>query len=264
MSLRDRFFTPATAKAILSWRLLAGAAVVAIVGLIGAPWALAAVAGVAAYAGSVFVAMPKSSPAVRIDPFALGEPWRQIVQGAQSAGRKLRATVEGAADGPLKEQLVEIAQQVEHGLAEVWQVARRGNEIDGTVRHLDPTGLRSKLTTLEQRAQSEPSPETTVAIASVRRQLEAADRLSAQSNDIATKLRLNQTRLDELVARAAEVRVGAAAPDTYALAVDDLIDQLEALHLAVTETHGQDAPGHNPLGPGTNGPEASGLESPSP
>jgi hypothetical protein len=264
MSVRDRFFTPATAKAILSWRLLAGAAVVAIVGLIGAPWALAAVAGVAAYAGSVFIAMPKAPPVVHVDPFALGEPWRQIVQGAQSAGRKLRTTVDGAADGPVKQQLVEIAQQVEHGLTEVWQVARRGNEIDGTVRHLDPTGLRSKLTTLDQRAQSDPSPETTAAIASVRRQLETADRLIAQSNDIATKLRLNQIRLDELVARAAEVRVGAAAPDTYAQAVDDLIDQLEALHLAVAETHGQDTAGRDPLGPGTNGPEASGLESPSP
>jgi len=249
MSLRDRFFTPATAKAILSWRILAGAAAVAVVGLLGAPWVLAAVAGILVYAGSVMLAMPKGRSVARVDPFALSEPWRQIVQGSQSAGRKLRTTVDGASDGPIKLKLVDIVEQVEHGLAEVWQVARRGDEIDRAVRQLDPTGLRSKLATLEQRAATSPSPEATAAVESVRRQLETTDRLTAKSNETANRLRLNQTRLDELVARAAEVRVGAAEPDTYARDVDDLIDQLEALHLAVAETHG---------------PETTGLESPSP
>ncbi len=249
MGLRDRFFTPTTAKAILSWRLLAGVAVAVVVGLVGAPWVLAGLAGVAAYAGSVALALPKGAPVARVDPFALSEPWRQIMQGAQSAGRKLRVTVDGAADGPLKQKLVEIAEQVDHGLAEVWKVAQRGDEIDGAVRHLDPTALRSKLSTLEQRSASSPSPEVTAAIESVRRQIETADRLTAKSAETATKLRLHQTRLDELVARAAEVRVGAAAPDTYARDVDDLIVQLEALHQAVAETHG---------------PEPTGLESPSP
>ena len=264
MSLRDRFFTPATAKAILSWRLLVGAAGVAALVIIGAPWAVAVLAGLAVYAGFVAAAMPKAPSVARVDPFTLGEPWRQITQGAQSAGRKLRATVDGAADGPLKEKLVDIAEQVEHGLAEVWQVARRGNEIDGTIRHLDPTWLRSKLASLEKRAETSPSPETTAAVESVRRQLETADRLNARSDDIATKLRLNQTRLDELVARAAEVRVGAAAPDAYALAVDDLIDQLEALHLAVAETHAAETNGPETHAAETNGPETNGLESPSP
>jgi hypothetical protein len=264
MSLRDRFFTPATAKAILSWRLLVGAGAGVIVGLIGVPWAVAALVGVAAYAGFVATAMPKPPPVARVDPFALSEPWRQIMQGAQSAGRKLRATVDGATDGPLKQQLLEIAEQVERGLAEVWQVARRGDEIDGAVRHLDPTALRSKLATLEQRADTSPSPESTAAVESVRRQLETAARLTAKSNDTATKLRLNQTRLDELVARAAEVRIGSAAPDTYARDVDDLIDQLEALHLAVAETHEADTPETETSGPEQNGPEQYGLESPSP
>ena len=259
MGLRDRFFTPATAKAILSWRLIAGGAVAGVVGLIGAPWALAAVVGLAAYAGSVLAAMPKGRRVARVDPFTLSEPWRQIMQGAQSAGRKLRATVDGAPDGPLKQKLVDIAEQVEHGLADVWSVAKRGDEIDRAVRRLDPTGLRSKLVTTQQRSAVSPSAEATAAVDSVQRQLDAADRLVAKSNEMAAKLRLNQTRLDELVARAAEVRVGAAEPDTYARDVDDLIDQLEALHLAVEETSGPDT-----SGPETSGPETSGLESPRP
>lgn len=242
MGLRDRFFTPATAKAILSWRLALGVAVIAAIGFASGQWLLAGVAGIALYAASVAIAMPKGPRAVSIDPFAISEPWRQIVQGSQSAARKLRATVDGANAGPLKQQLLGIAAQVERGVAGVWQVAQQGDEIDRAVRHLDPTALRSKLATLELRSASTPSPETTAAIESVRRQLASADRLTTKSNETATNLRLNQTRLDELVARAAEVRVGAAAPDTYARDVDDLIVQLEALHIAIAETHGLESP----------------------
>ncbi|HUF97420.1 MAG TPA: hypothetical protein VMM60_04765 [Ilumatobacter sp.] len=242
MGLRDRFFTPATARAIMSWRLAVGAAVVAIVGVAGGPWLIAALAGIAVYGASVAIAMPNARRSPQIDPFALGEPWRQIVQGSQSAVRKLRTTVDGASAGPLKQKLHDIATQVERGVAEVWEVAQRGNDIDRTVRHLDPTALRSKLATLEQRQSATPSPEGEAAVESVRRQIATAERLSAKSSETATKLQLNQTRLDELVARAAEVRVGAAEPDTYARDVEDLIVQLEALHGAVAETHGLESP----------------------
>ena len=44
----------------------------------------------------------------------------------------------------------------------------------------------------------------------MRAQLESADRLKAQSSDTADRLRLTQTRLDELAARATEVSVGAS------------------------------------------------------
>ena len=37
MTLRDRFYTPATAKAILSWRILLGLGVGVVVGAVGAP-----------------------------------------------------------------------------------------------------------------------------------------------------------------------------------------------------------------------------------
>ena len=76
-------------------------------------------------------------------------------------------------------------------------------------------------------------------VESVERQLASADRLKQQSEQTAASLRLTQTRLDELVARAAEVRVGTFDTDTYARDVDDLVIQLEALHQAVAETSGQ-------------------------
>mgnify|MGYP000864023731 CR=1 FL=1 len=235
MAFRDRFFTPATAKAILSWRLLLGAVVGVAAGFLIHP-VVGIVAGVGLYAASVLAAMPSGPPTVRIDPFTLSEPWRQFVQQGQRADRRLRDTVRAASDGPLKDRLKAIADELERGLGEAFKVARRGDEIDAAVTRLDPVALRSRLGTLEQQAGDTPSEAHTAAIDSVRTQLASADRLKAQSHETAEQLRLTSTRLDELVARAAEVAVGSAEPDTYARDVDNLVEQLAALNLAVQET----------------------------
>jgi hypothetical protein len=236
MGFRDRFFTPRTAKAILSWRIGVGIAVAAALAVAGAALAVSIAVGLAVYVATVAIAMPKGEPKIRIDPFVLSEPWRQLVQGSQSAQRKLRATIDAVGAGPLRTQLDSIAAQLERGLEDAWRIAQRGDEIDDAVRTIDPTALRSKLATLEQRASTSPSPDADAAIASVRGQLESADRLKQQSADTAAGLRLTQTKLDELVARASEVRVGAADTDTYAHDVDDVVLQLEALRQAIEET----------------------------
>lgn len=234
MGFRDRFFTPRTAKAILSWRLLLGVAVGVALGFLVHP-AVGIAGGLAVYAGSVLLAVPRAASAPRIDPFTLSEPWRQLVQQGQRAGRRLRDTVAGAGGGPLEARLREISDELERGLSEGYAVARRGDQIDAAYNRLDPVGLRSRLATLEARAGAAPAPEQQAAIESVRAQLASADRLRAQSQQTADQLRLTSVRLDELVARAAEVAIGAAAADTYADDVAGLVEQLEALHLAVQE-----------------------------
>lgn len=240
MGFRDRFFTPKTARAILSWRLLLGAVVGVGLGLLigGAAGIVAGVlAGGAVYAGSVLAAMPRPAAPVRIDPFTLSEPWRQFVQQGQRAGRRLRDTLATASDGPLKQRLQEIAGELERGLGEAYSIAQRGDQIDAAVNRLDPVRLRSRLATLEQQTGTAATPEREAAIASVHTQLQSAERLKAQSRQTADQLRLTSVRLDELVARAAEVALGAAEPDHYARDVERLVEQLEALHLAVEETH---------------------------
>jgi len=236
MGFRDRFFTPTTAKAILSWRLLLGAALGVGAGFLFGP-AVGIVVGVASYSGAVLAAMPRDTtpkPA-SIDPFALSEPWRQFVQQGQRAARRLAETVSGVASGPLRERLDAVVGELDRGLVDAFTIARRGDEIDEAVTRLDPVRLRARLVTLDQQAGETPMPDQAAAIESVRRQLDSADRLKAKSAETADQLRLTQTRLDELVARAAEVVVGSAAPDTYAADVDSLVEQLEALRLAVDE-----------------------------
>ena len=81
-----------------------------------------------------------------------------------------------------------------------------------------------------------PSDDLAAAITSVEGQLASADRLKELSAQTAGRLRLTQTRLDELVARAAEVSIGAGDTDAYANDVDDLVIEIEAMRLAVEDT----------------------------
>ena len=235
MGIRDRFFTPQTARAILSWRILLGVGVGAALTIAGLPIGAAIGVGVVLYAASVAIAMPTPPRRPVIDPFTLGEPWRQLVQRTQVAGRQLRDTVERTSDGPLRDTLRSIAAELDRGLDEAWAVARRGDAIDDAVRRLDPTRLRSRLATAEQRAVDDPGPQTEAEVASIRRQLDSADRLREQSDAAAASLRLTQTQLDELVARASEVQVGSVDIASYRREVDDLVVRLEALHQAVEE-----------------------------
>ena len=66
--------------------------------------------------------------------------------------------------------------------------------------------------------------------------MDSVARLTSESERAADRLRLTQTRLDELASRAAEVSMGVADTDRYANDVDDLVIELESLRLAVEET----------------------------
>ncbi len=237
MGLRDRFYTPATARAILSWRIAVGAGVAAGMTLAEVPIPGAIGAGAVIYGGLVLAAMPKGSRRPRIDAFVVGEPWRQYVQGAQRAAAKLHRIVHDTAPGPIRDRLDTVAAKLDQGLDETWRIARRGDEIDSAVTRLDPVRLRSKLATLELEAgDDDPSDELAAAIESVRSQLESTERLKERSANTASKLRLTQTRLDELTARATEVSIGAGDTDAYEHDVEDLVDELEGLRLALDET----------------------------
>lgn len=239
MGFRDRFYTPKTAKAILSWRIAVGAAFGVAAGLLGVPWPAAIAAGFAVYVVSVLLALPRGAKKPGIDAFTLSEPWRQLMRNAQGSQRKLRDTIASVPRGPLREQLDGISTQLEQGLAEAYRIAKAGDDIDDVVRRLDPPALRSKLTTAERRAAADPSPDNTAAVASIKEQIESAERLKQQSEQTASTLRSSQAQLDGLVARAAEVRIGNADTDAYREEVGDLVVKLEALRQAVEETRAE-------------------------
>jgi hypothetical protein len=236
MGFRDRFFTPTTAKALLSWRILLGIGVGVVVGILAAPtWGVGA--GIGVYVATVMAAMPTARPRSTIDPFAISEPWRHFVQGTQRARSSLHQAVSATKAGPLKSRLADIAGRLEQAVEESWAIARRGDEIDAAVNRIDPVRLRSQLATLSKTADGDEGSDRSAAVASIESQLASADRLKALSASTADRLRLTQARIDELVARAAEVSVGTSDTDTYENDVDNLVVELEGLRLAVAEAN---------------------------
>ena len=236
MGFRERFFTPATAKALLSWRILLGIGVGVVVGILAGPtWGVGA--GIGVYVATVIGAMPPSRRRSTIDPFAISEPWRHFVQGTQRARSSLHQAVNATKAGPLKSRLTDIAGRLEQAVEESWAIARRGDEIDAAVNRIDPVRLRSQLAMLSKSDPADQGSDRSAAVASIESQLASADRLKALSAGTADRLRLTQARIDELVARAAEVSVGTSDTDTYENDVDNLVVELEGLRLAVAETN---------------------------
>jgi hypothetical protein len=234
MTFDDRFLTPQTARALLSWRIVLAAMIGLVAALLGMSAGLAAGLGLAIYAATVLAAMPRDPSHRAIDPFALSEPWRRFVQSAQRSRNALHDTLRVAHDGPLKDRLTDIARRLDDAIAESWAIAKGGDEIDAAVKRIDPVRLRAQLETLRA---SETGETTEAAIASVESQLASAERLKASSASTADRLRLTQARFDELVARAAEVSVGRTDSDVYENDVDNLVIELEALRQAVAETN---------------------------
>ena len=191
--------------------------------------------GIAAWAGRVFFAVPRGRPTDDIDPYRLIDPWKSYVLAAQGAQQRFRRTVDTAQAGPLRERLTEVVGRFDDAVRECWRIARRGHDIDGVLRTLDVA------TTTRQLAQARTLPASTTnqaTVASLEAQLGSAQRLSNVSQDAQSRLRLLDARMDELVARVAELSVS-AGDDLGGLDsdVDNLVSEMESLRQALDETN---------------------------
>jgi hypothetical protein len=240
LSFRDRFFTPPVGRALFSPSgiLLAGAgASVAILG--GLPLLAAAGVGAAAWAARVAFAIPRAPRGERIDPFTLGEPWRHFVQDALQAQARYDRAAGAAAAGPLRDRLAEIGSRIDDGVQECWRIAKRGDDLDEALHHLEADQAMRELAAAERDPSTLPG-----TLEALRAQVESAQRLAKTAVSARDRLRLLNARLDEAVARAIELSVGTG--DTGQLGglgtdVDNLVDEMEALRLALEETGGPTA-----------------------
>jgi len=220
--------------AILLFGGLAAAGIVA-----GLPVAAAAALGALGWAGRVALAVPRGEKSERIDPFALSEPWRLHVQGAQSAKLRFDRTVAATRAGPMRERLAGLGDRLQQGVADCWRIACRGDDIDAALAQLDPeTAKRELAEARRQIATRGSTPALASTVASLEAQLASAERLRAVSVDAQDRLRLLDARMDELVARAAEVSIGVGDTGGLSDEVDGLVTELEALRLALEETGG--------------------------
>lgn len=234
-SFRDRFLTPPVAHAITSpgGILLAGAGASAAI-LVGLPIAAIVGAGAAAWAARVAVAIPRDkTDGDHIDAFALNDPWRTFVRQAQLSRRKFDEAVHGAHRGPLRERLTEIGGRLDDAVAECWRVARQGQALMEARSNLDTTDAQRELASLDRS-----SPSYAKTAEALQAQIASGQRLDATITDTRDRLRLLDARMDEAVARAVELSVGAGDADLGGLGsdVEGLVGDMEALRQGLEAT----------------------------
>lgn len=189
--------------------------------------------------GAMFAARAKrnraaggtSSPAAafgRVDPFTLGEPWRNHVAAALSAQRRFDRLVADTQPGPLRDRLVSIGRKVDQGVRDCYQIGQHGHALDAAIRALDAESLHSRL-----QVSDDPVVRT-----SIESQLASIERIRVRRDATDERLRVLQTRMGELASQAAEVSAGVDHTEQLGTALDDVVQELEALRLAVAEIEG--------------------------
>jgi hypothetical protein len=247
LSLRDRFFTPAVAKAMMSPSAILATGAGAAVGiLVGGP--LGGIAGgIAAWSARVGLAIPGSPTTERIDPFTIAEPWRRFVQDALGAQVQFAEAVRRALEGPIRERLSSLSGRIDESVKEVWENARAGHELADASRRIDAQGavqefhelVQSGAVTADGQLGPNASRSTPGTLAALRAQLETADRIRNTVATTADQLRLLNARLDEAVTRCIELGVGRFSPDEFndlEANVGSITDELEALRSALEST----------------------------
>jgi hypothetical protein len=244
LSLRDRFFTPRVARAMTSATGILAAGLGAAVGILTGLGPIGAVALAAGgWAARVAIAVGGGGPRrERIDPFTLQEPWRGFVQDAIGARARFREAVDRTRSGPLQDTLRSIADRVDTGVDECWLIANRGHALVQTRQRIDTTGIDRELAAAEQAQAGRPDDERlTQTVASLRAQRATADRLDGVVDDARSQLRLLDARMGEAVVRALELSAQAsvdASVTSLESDVDGMVTDMEALRLALEETHG--------------------------
>ena len=243
--------------------LAGGATAVAVVAGRGP---FAAIVGIGAWAAKTLLGIRKvRKPAPEpIDPFRVGEPWRQYVQSAQQSKVRFQRSITQTKGGPLQDHLLAIGERVDSAVQECFAIAKRGYALDNAVDELDIRSIRKELSSAKADLETAgPERQTTLqtTVASIQSRLASAQRMSDVTVSTKDRVRQLDAQLDELVARAIELSISADTPaalGSLGFDVDSVVTEMEALRQAMDETSrlGQGAPVTSPP-PQSEGPEST-------
>lgn len=225
--------------------LLTGGAVAVSV-LAGAALPVAAVAGGLAWGARIGFEMVRNRDE-RVDAFSLGDPWKRFVIDAQNAQTRYRRAVKRSRSGPLKERLEELGERIDQAVMECWRVACQGNNLGGALRHLETDRVETELAQARRDLANSSGGSTAslkATISALEAQMRSAERLSEVWRSSRDRLRVLNAQLDEAVARAVELSVGAggsvAAFGGLSDQVAGVVSDMESLRQALEETGGPD------------------------
>lgn len=241
--LPARARTPAVARAATapSTVLLAGAGMSAAI-LGGLPLFVAAAVGVAAWAARIVLAVPRTPQEARVDPFAVGEPWRHFVADALQARAQFEKTVSRSRPGPLRDRLVDLGQRLDQGVRECWRIANQGDALETALGQLKIDKTEQELAQVQQEMKgvsTDDQASLEQAEAAIQSQLASAQRIERVARDAGTRLRVLTAQLNEVVARAVELSITAgdgSSLSPLSADVESLVSELESLRLALEET----------------------------
>ena len=220
--------------------LLAGAAASAAI-LGGAPLVIAAVAGVVGWAARVALAIPRKPREMRVNPSKLRDPWRKFVVDAVDAKARFDMACRRTRPGPLRDRLTDLGRRIDSAVDETWRIARQGEALHSAYTELDLDDVQAELAEMEGRPASSTRD---AAVAALKAQLAAGQRIRKVGQDAMDRLRVLNARLDEAVARAVELSVGTMQEsDLLGVSdqVDSLVQEMETVRQALEETQGTPA-----------------------
>lgn len=252
MSFRDRFLTPPVARAITSPSAILATGAGAAAGVLLGLGPLGAVGlGAVALGARVLAAVPRGrrGSAPPVAPRSLRQPWRGAVQQVVDARARFDDATATLEAGPLRDRLGEVAGRLDVAVEEAWRIGRAGNTLSGGRTQIDTTTIAAEL---HHARNGPPTPRRDETVAAMEAQLASAARIDATIADAQDRLRLLDARTDEAVARAVELSVSQSDPDAVATLASDvgqIVGDLEALRLAIEETHDPSAGARPATGP---------------
>jgi hypothetical protein len=180
------------------------------------------------------IGVTRRSHDAAIDPFRVGEPWRQLVQGAVRAESRYRQTLASTPPGPMRDRLTEIGTHIDDAVSECWRIAQRGYDLRHALDAMDIARSREQLAAIPAGATD---PDLVQRAAALNARVNAYDRIAATTEQTEQELRLLVARLDETSARGAELSLSAGTRGVDALDQDvtGVVDELESLRLAFDE-----------------------------
>ncbi len=144
-------------------------------------------------------------------------------------------TVADTAPGPMQDRLQAVADSVDTGLTECWQVAQGGQRLTKALARIDTVAIAQQLSRLQQR---QANPALTQAAESLQAQLDTATRIEGEVSSTYNELVLLNARLGEVAARVIELSARPHALNDAAevdSVVESVVNELVAIRQALTE-----------------------------
>jgi hypothetical protein len=177
----------------------------------------------------------RTLPTEAIDPYALPEPWRGLVEQALDAGKRFHAAADAWPPGPLRDRLASLEPTVEGEVRAVWVAAQQGATLSGGYpvgsKRATPADLSAELEAVQlersdlgggNQARSDELDRAEQGLAA---QLQAARRAESTARAVEDRLRGLVARLDEAVTSV----VGLTAAPGGAADVEGAVSSIEGL-----------------------------------